>query len=372
MRRLTLVIVSICVAGCHVMPQMAHQPTLHNPFPQLSKVAVAPFFNLSNEPTLDGRRVAIAYYNELQSIPGFEAVPVGVVEAAMRQHGISLRGPDDARRLAQLLNVDAIVIGAVTDYSPYYPPRLALQVEWYAANPCFHPIPPGYGLPWGTPEEQDIPGPLVFEAEMALARQQLATQTPAFAPEPVVPQQGAAAADAAGDKAAASTPGREPLSQPEVSGPQPPKQWLQRSEPGVVEPLGCRQLVYQRAAANNERGATAADQWDDPPFGFPPDWPDPRGFVPPPPRVAPPKCRPSGQPVLRHTRTYNGHDGDFATALSSYYSFRSDARFGGWQAYLQRSEDFIRFCCHMHLAEMLSARGGAGESRIVWRWPAIR
>ena len=46
---------------------------------------------------------------------------------------------------------------------------MGLQVEWYAANPGFHPIPPGYGLPWGTHEEQDIPGPLVFEAEFALA-----------------------------------------------------------------------------------------------------------------------------------------------------------------------------------------------------------
>jgi hypothetical protein len=303
----------------------------------------------------------------LQSIPGFEVVPVGVVEAAMRQHGILLRGPDDARRLAQLLNVDAIVIGAVTDYSPYYPPRLALQVEWYAANPCFHPIPPGYGLPWGTPEEQEIPGPLVFEAEMALAREQLATQTPAFTPVPIAPAQVPAQAGSTGGNTGADSFERSPLSQPEVPGLQPPKHWSQRSEPSAVEPL-----AYRQAPAENGVPALAMDQWEEPPLGFPPDWPDPRGFVPPPPRVAPPKCRPSGQPVLRHTRTYNGHDGDFATALSSYYSFRSDARFGGWQAYLQRSEDFIRFCCHMHLAEMLTARGGAGESRIVWRWPTIR
>lgn len=368
MWRLLLAMVCVCTSGCSIAPQVAHQPTLHNPFPQLSKIAVAPFFNLSNEPTLDGRRVAIAYYNELQSIAGFEVVPVGVVEAAMRQHGISLRGPGDARLLAQLLNVDAIVIGAVTDYSPYYPPRLALQVEWYAANPCFHPIPPGYGLPWGTPEEQEIPGPLVFEAEMALAREQLATQTPRYAPEPM----GAAAAPAEsserpGGNSGTGWPDRWQLNQPEVPSPEPPKHWLQRSEPSAVEPLG-----YQRGHIGSPMAASGLSNADDPPPGFPPDWPDPRGFVPPPPRVAPPKCRPSSQPVLRHTRTYNGHDGDFAAALSNYYLFRSDARFGGWQAYLQRSEDFIRFCCHMHLAEMLTARGGAGESRIVWRWPVIR
>ena len=39
-----------------------------------------------------------------------------------------------------------------------------------SANPGFHEIPAGYGLPWGTPDEEFIPAPLVFEAEMALAR----------------------------------------------------------------------------------------------------------------------------------------------------------------------------------------------------------
>ena len=79
------------------------------------------------------------------------------------------------------------MIGSVTDYTPYYPPRCGLRVEWYAANAGFHEIPPGYGLPWGTPEEEYIPAPLVFESEMALAKAQLATQTPACETPPVDP-----------------------------------------------------------------------------------------------------------------------------------------------------------------------------------------
>lgn len=75
---------------------------------------------------------------------------------------------------------------------------------------------------------------------------------------------------------------------------------------------------------------------------------------------------------MTHTRIYHGNDGDFTEALASYYHFRDDARFGGWQNYLSRSDDFIRFCCHMHIAEMLSARGGASETRVVWRWSDCR
>ncbi len=333
-------------AGCAILPEISHQPTVHNPFPQLSKVAVAPFFNLSTEPTVDGRQFALAYYNELQLVPGFEVVPIGVVENAMRTHNLSLNNPDDARRLAEVLGVDAVVVGAVTDFTPYYPPRCGLQVEWYAANPCFHSIPPGYGLPWGTPEEELIPGPLIFEAEMALARAQLKTQTPSHQPP-------AEELPAAGETPKSKAPAE---AEPE------PSRAGTETQTSHVDPV----------ASVATAGATGAGEASSPTGGLPPNWPDPKGFIPPAPSATPPKCTPSREPVLRHTKTYNGHDSDFTTALSSYVYFRDDARFGGWQAYLQRSDDFIRFCCHMHIYEMLTARGGAGETRVVWRWPSSR
>ncbi len=72
--------------------------------------------------------------------------------------------------------------------------------------------------------------------------------------------------------------------------------------------------------------------------------------------------------MLQHTKTYNGADAELTEALSSYWFFKDDGRGGNWQAYLQRSDDFIRFCCHLHIYEMLSARGGGGQTRVVWRW----
>jgi hypothetical protein len=105
---------------------------------------------------------------------------------------------------------------------------------------------------------------------------------------------------------------------------------------------------------------------------MPANWPDERGFIPPPPSPQRPPCCPHNGPVMTHTRIYSGNDSEFTEALASYYHFRDDARFGGWQNYLQRSDDFIRFCCHMHISEMLSARGGAGETRVVWQWSECR
>lgn len=331
MERLSVLVLSLGLTGCSMLPRIAHQPMLHNPFPQLSKVAIAPFFNLTNEPTVDGRQFALAYFNELQAIPGYEVVPVNVVERAIQDHQIPLNGPEDVRRLAQILGVDAVVVGAVTDFSPYYPPRCAMQVEWYSANPGFHPIPPGYGLPWGTRAEKRIPPSVVFQAEMALAREQMKTQIPLC--DSNAPTEGSLGTQKANQPIGSALSGEGTQTNPAGPG---------------------------QAALN----ATMAIH--------PPEWPDPRGFIPAPPSAQPPICWPSSAPVLSHTANYNGHDTEFTDALEEYYLFRDDARFGGWQSYLERSDDFVRFCCYMHIRDMLAARGGAGKMRVVWRWPLIR
>ena len=350
-----------CLAGCSALPDITCQPRYHNPFPQLCRVAVLPFFNQSADPTVDQERVAMAYYNELQAIPGFEVVPVGVTKVRLEAIRSAIcpdpRSPEqlaklaevmgDFQKLAQEMDVDAIVVGSVTEYTPYYPPRLALSVRWYAANPNFHPIPPGYGLPWGTADEEYIPSGLVFEAEFALAKEQLKTQTPEFeashlAVPPPAPstEEGVVPAAAGESSPAPSLPAaqsEEEILLPESSvlaGPKP------QAEPSKL--------------------------------ALPPDWPDPRGFVPPPPTPSRPTGLPQSEPVMTHTRLYDGHDSEFTEKLANYYYFRDDARFGDWHGYLQRSDDFIRFCCHLHITEMLTARGGAGESRVVWRWPIRR
>ncbi len=387
-------------SGCALLvPDVSHEPVIHNPFPQLSKVAVAPFFNLSDEKTVDGRRFALAYFAELQSIQGFEVVPLGVTEEAIIQHHVDLSKPSEARRLANILGVDAVVVGSVTDYTPYYPPRCGLRVEWYAANPGFHEIPPGYGLPWGTPEEEYIPAPLVFESEFALAKAQLATQTPACDKQPVEPVLPPQASQEPGpfrglpmysassdDPAKAGSQDNSPTGKHAKNGSKPAANAKPHNDSGQVAKAlyeqqgGVEELPPSASSASTAMppsqsdlavasGMTGVNGAHGP---LPPGWPDERGFIPPPPSPVRPACCPTDGPVMTHTKIYHGNDGEFTEALASYYHFRDDARFGGWQNYLERSDDFIRFCCHMHISEMLSARGGASETRVVWSWPDCR
>jgi hypothetical protein len=396
--------------GCSlILPDVSHEPLIHNPFPQLSRIAVAPFFNQSDDPTVDGRKFALAYFAELQAVPGFEVVPLGVVETAIIDHQVDLHDPAEARRLANILGVDAVVIGSITDYTPYYPPRCGLRVDWYAANPGFHEIPAGYGLPWGTPDEEFIPAPLVFESEFALAKAQLKTQTPACPPASIDPP-----APPIEKAAPASVPGTEPVAPAKNKGAEKTEEATPKSDAKPSDQSASSTLPTKKRRRENAQpiralyaepsdseelppgDSTASDAATAPsdadaggvttgaigahgPMGpdglmgaLPPNWPDERGFISPPPSPQRPACCPHNGPVMTHTRIYSGSDSEFTEALSSYYHFRDDARFGGWQNYLQRTDDFIRFCCHMHISEMLSARGGAGETRVAWEWSDCR
>lgn len=340
--QLALVLFLLGTTGCALVPDIKHKPQLANPFPQIRSVAVLPFFNQSEEPTLSGQRIALAYMNEVQSIRGFEVLPLGAVRNKLVEFNRPLHSGEDFQAFARFLGVDAVILGSVTDYQPYYPPRMTMSVKWYAANPAFHPILPGYGLPWGTKEEKNIPSWVHQEAQRALAAEQLKLQVPV--------------ADPAAGSVAGTANSEHPILPEdrravglEIS----PQFETGEAIPGVM-------LVEQHGEM----------QWQ--PQQLPSNWPDPRGFIPDGPAAQPPPIKNQHDPIITHMTTFNGHDEDFTQQLAEYFYFRDDARFGGWQAYLQRSEDFIRFCCHLHLSETLISRGGQDQSRLTLRWPVDR
>ncbi len=345
-----LLLASLC--GCGLVPSITHRPSIHNPFPQLKRIAVLPFYNQSNEPTVDGEAVAEAYYAELQMIPGFEVLPIGVTRNIYVQYSQAFGEPTtgaEFQRLAQTIGVDAIVVGSITDFSGYYPPRMAMTTNWYAANPGFHPIPAGYGLPWGTKAEKHIPRRIKQEAEFELARQQLATQTPRplteLATGNVVP------ASAQGD--AAISPDATQTGE------------LPSELPGDAYATG--ETFPLPPAAMLPDSADFAQT-----SPLPPNWPSPLGLIPDGPQPTPPPLNPQTEPIITHTRLYQGNDAYFTERLTNYVENNDDARTGGWQNYLKRSNGFIRFCCHLHIAEMLESRGGRDQSDLILRWPISR
>jgi len=239
-----------------------------------------------------------------------------------------------------------------------------MKVNWYAANPSFHPVLPGYGLPWGTKDEKKIPRWIHHEAQRALAAEQLRTQTPNLPTEaePLAPIRARDHEPIPADDAPA----------PELPAPAIlPEDRERRTESSNDDDV--------KTAAYSGRAIDAGWNVDTQMMeeissaeNLPDDWPDPRGFIPDPPSRERPEASLQSDAIIAHMSGYNGHDEDFTERLSEYFYFRDDAMFGGWQAYLQRSEDFIRVCCHFHLTETLASRGGQDESRLIFRWPIVR
>ncbi len=341
---------------------MRNKPQFNNPFPQIRTIAVLPFVNQSEEPTLSSERVTLAYINELQSIPGFEVLPMGAVKSRLAQANRLPECGEEFQALARELGVDAVLIGSIVDYTPYYPPRMTLKVNWYAANPGFHPILPGYGLPWGTKDEKKIPRWVQREAERALATEQLKTQTPDAAMPGIPTNSKNDSKEQPIENADRFEPVLPPSLMPE-----------DQQDPQLIKPISAQEEIVLGTEQSTEIGSALAPAMDAPNGeGLPGDWPDARGFIPDAPSISRPPMLPQHDPIISHMQNYNGHDDDFTRRLEHYVYFRDDARFGGWQGYLQRSDDFIRVCCHFHITETLACRGGQEDSRLIVRWPIER
>jgi hypothetical protein len=519
---LPVVLAALLAPGCAIV-----QIGVSNPIPGLSTVAVAPFLNLSAERATDGRRFAMAYAIELQKVPGFEVLPVGVTETAMVDAKVDLNDVDDVLKLAKVLRVDAVVVGAITDYSPYYPPRIGLQVNWYSprawafypgiqiepatrqqlydwdkqqldnyhenqrrvldatapetpfwqrAYNCFKTW-PGIRTLYGEPTLA-LNGPLGYGGSLhydsSLANSNFGCGPLAFG-----------ALDSSGALGYRSSPGncgplvwRAQSPALEVDSPYGGSQAL--GPDGAPSGPLTKIAHYQEANATQEivpSGLTSpnlqipdasqklvpvprggADGTDDDPDGDDSDGPDgksskgshhpvppppapahwprtppgPRGLgsfrdgsgdmfnepfgsegppVPPVPGIlgpgamplsmdnAPPKApvrnpctaapqpQPNPfnspqpiqpwqldprQPIMSYTRIFDGAEGELVAALRDYVELTGDLRSGGWEEYLHRSEDFIRFCSYRMIQEMLSLHGGEGKHRLILKFRKYR
>lgn len=97
--------------------------------------AVAPLGNESGVSTIDTDLVADALVAKIDEVRGVACLPLNRTFAAMRARNIrSIRTPADARQLATALGVDALVVGNITAYDPYNPPKLGLTLALYSRD----------------------------------------------------------------------------------------------------------------------------------------------------------------------------------------------------------------------------------------------
>ena len=129
---LLLTLLGLGLSGCEIMPVTRYKPTLRNPLTQMRSIAVLPFYNQTGNSAVDGREFAKHFALELQRVPGFRVIANKTVEDTMWKHCPDLHkieSIDDLRYLAQLLKVDAVVVGKIHDFSISGTPHAKFETE---------------------------------------------------------------------------------------------------------------------------------------------------------------------------------------------------------------------------------------------------
>jgi hypothetical protein len=128
---LALVVVT---AGCQY--RGAKKPKhLSAPYGDRQVWAVAPLRNESGTLHADGLKTADKLAQRLETVMGIDVLPVNRVLSAMQSLDMQAVGSaKDAIELRGVLGVDALVVGSITAYDPYDPPKLGLAIELYT-NP---------------------------------------------------------------------------------------------------------------------------------------------------------------------------------------------------------------------------------------------
>lgn len=128
------------LGACDTMPREKHVPpaTLTAPYalfmPERNDAlfAVAPLRNESGTSVVDTMTVSDALTKQLHEVRGVTVVPLNRTLGAMRVLGLrSVDTPDDAHALIETLGVDALVVGTITAYDPYNPPKMGMSLALF-------------------------------------------------------------------------------------------------------------------------------------------------------------------------------------------------------------------------------------------------
>ncbi|MBL8764916.1 MAG: hypothetical protein JNM07_11665 [Phycisphaerae bacterium] len=135
-RRSLLSALILLPAACASKPELVAPQVLVAPYDSAngpSIWAIAPLRNESGTSAADPLKVTDTITARVAEVRGISVVPLNRTLAAMRTLGMSgIDSPAAARRLAESMGVDAVIIGSITAYDPYDPPSLGLTLALYS------------------------------------------------------------------------------------------------------------------------------------------------------------------------------------------------------------------------------------------------
>lgn len=139
---LAIMSAALAAGGCAGGDRLTAPRTLTSPYRAIEGDllwAVAPLRNESATSLVDPLMVSDAMVNRIQEVKGISALAMNRTLGAMRAIGLEqVDSPQAARRLAEALGADAIVVGTITAWDPYEPPEIGVTVTLYAVSDRMH------------------------------------------------------------------------------------------------------------------------------------------------------------------------------------------------------------------------------------------
>jgi hypothetical protein len=137
MKALVLLGAALASAGCQTSKQDVLTPpqVLIAPYDvSTSEVlwGIAPIINESGISSVDDDAISDTLAARVQEVRGLRCLPLNRTLEAMRARGLkAIRSPQEARTLAEALGVDALVVGTLTAYDPYDPPKVGITLALF-------------------------------------------------------------------------------------------------------------------------------------------------------------------------------------------------------------------------------------------------
>jgi hypothetical protein len=133
-KQVMLTVAVLLMGGCPALERQGADP-LESPYPSKRVWAVAPLRNESGSLQADGVLMADHLARQLENAVNIDVMPVNRTLSAMETMGLrQVSSPDEAMRLLGLLGADGLVVGTITAYDPYDPPKLGMAIELYTAH----------------------------------------------------------------------------------------------------------------------------------------------------------------------------------------------------------------------------------------------
>lgn len=131
----TLAVIQMATGCAHKEPRLKAPQVLVSPYDaSRGEVlwAVVPLRNESGTTVADTYMMSDKVVAAASQVRGVRCLPLNRTIAAMRSLGmVELANPSDAEKLAKALGADGLIVGSITAYDPYNPPKLGLALALY-------------------------------------------------------------------------------------------------------------------------------------------------------------------------------------------------------------------------------------------------